>query len=90
MTDLKYVSDEELRKIIADAESEWEKRQDERLNEKKAEAKRAIEELIAVARAQDRRGLGAIAFECWDCKKESYLDILFDGILVDVAEVLGE
>lgn len=90
MTDLKYVSDEELRKIIADAESEWEKRQDERLNEKKAEAKRAIEELIAVARTQDRRGLGAITFECWECEKESYLDILFDGILVDVAKVLGE
>ena len=91
MTNLKLelVSEEELRKIIADTEAELERRQDEKLNEKKAKAKQAIEELIAEARLQDRRGLGPIAFECWECENEFYPDILFDGILANVAKVLG-
>ena len=89
MINLQLVSDEDLRKIIADAESEWKYRQDEILNEKKAKAKRAIEELIAVARSQGRYTLGDISFECGECDNNFYLDILYDDVLEKIVKVLG-
>lgn len=89
MINLQLVSDEDLRKIIVDAESEWSYRQDERFNEKKAEAKRAIEELIAMARAQGRYTLGEIPFECGECENEFSLDILYDDVLENIVKILG-
>ena len=88
MINLQLVSDEDLRKIIADAESEWKYRQNERLNAKKAETKRAIEELITMARSQGKYSLGEIPFEC-ECGIDFHYDILLDGVLEDVAKVLG-
>lgn len=89
MINLQLVSDEDLRKIIVDAESEWSYRQDERLNAKKAETKRAIEELIAMARSQGRYSLGDIHFECGECENEFSLDILYDDVLEQIVKVLG-
>jgi uncharacterized ferredoxin-like protein len=89
MINLQLVSDEDLRKIIADAESEWSYRQDEKLNEKKAKAKRAIEELIAMARSQGKHSLGNLIFECWECGCEFCYDILNDDVLENIVKILG-
>ena len=89
MINLQLVSDEELKKIIADTEKELEYRQSGKFNEKKAEAKRAIEELIAVARSQGKYSLGEILVKCWKCEDNFSLDIMYDDVLEKVAEVLG-
>lgn len=89
MINLQLVSDEDLRKIIADAENEWKYRRDEKFNTKKAEVKRAIEELIAMAHAQGRYTLGDIYLECAECENEFSLDILYDDVLEQIVKVLG-
>lgn len=89
MINLQFVSDEDLRKIMVDAQAEWGYRQDEKFNAKKAEAKRAIEELIAMACAQGRYTLGDIHFECAECENEFSLDILYDDVLEQIVKVLG-
>ena len=89
MINLQLVSDEDLRKIIVDAQAEWGYRQDEKFNAKKAEAKRAIEELIAMAGAQGKHSLGEIYFECAECGHYFHLDILCDGVLEDIVKILG-
>ncbi len=89
MVDLKFVSDEDLRKIIKDAEEEWKYRQNEVFNNKKAEVKRVIEELIIMARSQGRYTLGEIPFECEECGNDFHYDILLDGILEEIVNLLG-
>ena len=89
MVDLKLVSDEELQKIIANAQTELVNRQDKNFKEKKAETIRAIEELIAAARALGKYSLGKLCIECEECDNNFYLDILYDDILEDIVKILG-